>query len=77
MAVYWCVAGSADLLGKHHLADTHGIRDWPKEGDDGAHAEDALPQFQNMKASGKFKRTARELRNKAKAAKALTNFGHN
>jgi len=77
MAAYWCVAGAADLVGKHHLADAHGIKDWPKEWDDWAHGDEALPQFANMKASGEFKRNAQELKKKARASKLLANAAYN
>ena len=26
MAAYWCVSAAADLVGKHLVADTHGIK---------------------------------------------------
>lgn len=74
---YWCVAGAADLVGKHHFADTHGIKDWPKAWDARAHADEAASQLKNMKASGEFQRSARELRKKAKEAKAAATSGRN
>jgi hypothetical protein len=77
MAAYWCVAGAADLVGKHHFADTHGIKDWPKAWEAWAHADDAAFQLKNMKASGEFQRSARELRKRAKAARAFAVIGLN
>lgn len=52
MAAYWWVAGAADLVGKHHFADTHWIKDWPKAWEAWAHADEAAFQLKNMKASG-------------------------